>query len=138
MRHFLILVFVVSTGCGPSSPFDYVETSGKLTYDDGSPIPSRSIILLFAAQDAPTVEGAHPRPARANVNEQGEFECVTSYKYGDGLIPGRHKVSIEQATDQKGQLLVPKDYASMTTTPIMVDTKDAPFEIKVPKPKRKQ
>jgi hypothetical protein len=138
MRYFLFLVLVVIVGCGPSSPFDYVETSGKLSYDDGSPIPSRSIKLMFEAQDAPTVEGAHPRPAVANVNEQGEFECVTSYKYGDGLIPGRHKVSIEQATDQKGQLLVPKEYASIATTPIVVDTKDAPFDIKVPKPKRKQ
>jgi len=138
MRFFLILACCVSVGCGSRSPYSYVKASGKLAYEDGSPIPSRSIRLQFAAQDAPTVEGAHPRPAVANVNEQGEFDCVTSYKYGDGLIPGTHKVAIEQAVDQKGQLLVPKEYTSIATTPLVIDTADAPFEIKVPKPKEKR
>jgi hypothetical protein len=91
--------------------------------------------LHFDAQDAPVVENAHPRPAVANVNEKGEFDCVTSYKYGDGLIPGKHKVAIEQALDRDGKLLVPKEYTSIATTPLVVDTNDSPLEIKVPKPK---
>jgi hypothetical protein len=132
---FLILSACACAGCGPSSPFDYVKTGGKLTYEDGSPIPSGSIRLQFAAQDAPRVEGAHPRPAIANVNDKGEFDCVTSYKYGDGLIPGKHKVAIEQATDPNGKLLVPKKYTSIASTPLLVDTADSPLEIKVPKPK---
>lgn len=135
MRLISILVCCAFVGCGSQSPFDYVKASGKLTYEDGTPIPAKSIRLQFAAQDAPQIEGAHPRPAIANVNEAGEFDCVTSYKYGDGLIPGKHKVSVEQATDKAGQLLVPKEYASIGTTPLVVDTADAPLEIKVPKPK---
>ena len=135
MRLFLIVFCAVCIGCGPHSPFDYVKTSGKITYEDGSAIPSGSIRLQFAAQDAPAVEGAHPRPAIANVNDKGEFDCVTSYKYGDGLIPGKHKVAVQQATEQKGQLLVPKEYTSVATTPLLVDTANSPLEIKVPKPK---
>jgi hypothetical protein len=135
MRLLLILACCVCLGCGPRSPFKYVKASGKLTYEDGSVIPSRIIRLQFASQDAPAVEGAHPRPAIANVSEQGEFDCVTSYKYGDGLIPGKHKVAVEQATDAKGQLLVPKEYTSIATTPLLVDTANSPLEIKVPKPK---
>jgi hypothetical protein len=122
-------------GCGSGSPFDYVEANGKVTYEDGTPIPSSSIRLQFSAQDAPAVEGAHPRPAVANVDAEGEFPCVTSYKYGDGLISGKHKVAIQQATDQGGKLIVPKEYTNIATTPLVVDTADAPFHIKVPKPR---
>jgi hypothetical protein len=108
--------------------------SGRVTYEDGTPIPSGGYRLHFSALDAPSVEGAHPRPGVAEVNEKGAFDCVTSYKYGDGLIPGRHKVAIQQVTDKNGRLLVPKEFTNVATTPVTVDTTDAPFDIKVPKP----
>lgn len=135
MRFLLFLVCGLALGCGSGSPYSYVKTAGKVSYDDGTPIPSGSLRLQFAAQDAPAVEGAHPRPAIANVNAQGEFDCVTSYKYGDGLIRGKHKVAIEQAADSKGKPLVPKEYTSMASTPLLVDTDTLPFDIRVPKPK---
>jgi hypothetical protein len=134
-----VLAVVVSLsclGCGSGSPFKYVKASGKISYEDGSPLPN--VRLLFDAQDAPAVEGAHPRPAVANVNGQGEFECVTSYKYGDGLIPGKHKVAIDAGGNIVGKAPVPKEYLSMATTPLMVDTTNLPLEIKVPKPKVKR
>jgi hypothetical protein len=134
MRFLLLFWCLFCLGCGASSPYDYVKASGRITYDDGTAIPSGGIRLHFAAQDAPTVEGAHPRRAIANVNEKGEFDCVTSYKYGDGLIPGRHKVAVQEATGANGELLVPSKFTSIATTPLMVDTNDAPFDIKVPKP----
>jgi hypothetical protein len=134
-RFMLLWPCLLCLGCGPRSPFDYVQVSGRITYDDGTPIPSGGIRLHFAAQDAPTVENAHPRRAIANVNDKGEFECVTSYKYCDGLIPGRHKVAVLEATDAAGKLLVPAAYTSISTTPLVVDTEEAPFDIKVPKPK---
>jgi hypothetical protein len=90
--------------------------------------------LLFTALDAPKVEGAFPRPAVAEVNDKGEFTCVTSYKYCDGVIPGRHKVVFDQVKDKTGKNLIPKEYTSITTTPLVVDTEQLPFEIKIPKP----
>lgn len=135
MRPLLTIAGLLCIGCGPSSPFDYVKVNGTILYDDGTPIPASAIRLQFAAQDAPPVEGAHPRPAVANVNSKGEFDCVTSYKYGDGLIPGKHKVAVQQATGKSGELLVPKEFTSIATTPLLVDTDDAPLEMKVPKPK---
>ncbi len=135
MRFVFYLALCGLLGCGSNSPYSYVKASGKLTYEDGTPLPSGGIRLQFAAQDAPQITNAHPRPAVANVSDKGEFDCVTSYKYGDGLIPGKHKVAIEQAADGKGQLLVPKDYTSIATTPIIVDTASTPFDIKVPRPK---
>jgi hypothetical protein len=77
----------------------------------------------------------HPRPGMASVDTQGVFERATSLKYGDGLIPGKHKVAIFYATDAKGKYLVPKEYTHLSTTPLVVDTGDGTIEIKVPKPK---
>lgn len=134
MRTLLLFSCLVCFGCGPKSPFEYVEASGRIAYEDGSLIPSGGLRLLFSAQDAPPIEGAHPRPGVADVNDKGEFACVTSYKYCDGLVPGRHKVAIQQVKDKEGRLLVPNEFTSIATTPLMVDTKDAPFDIKVPRP----
>ena len=122
-------------GCGSGSPYDYVKVNGKIAYEDGSPIPVNNLRLRFVAEDAPTVAGAHPRAAFAVVNAQGTFDCVTSYKYGDGLISGRHKVSVDVEGLPKDKLVIPKEFTSSATTPIEVDTANSPFDIKVPKPK---
>lgn len=125
-------------GCGDGNPFAYVPVSGKLTYEDGTPIPAGSIRLQFFVQDIAPINGAYPRPAAADVDQTGAFSCVTSYKYGDGLSPGKHKVSIDYATDAKGKLLVPKEYTHGGTTPLIVeiteDSAETPLEIKVPRP----
>lgn len=123
-------------GCGSNSPFTYQKVSGIITYDDGSAIPGNGLILRFAAQDAPKLEGAFPRPAFARTNAQGEFDCVTSYKYGDGLIPGKHKVAIEPQGSLDAAPPVPKEYLSVSTTPLVIDTAESPLTIKVPKPKK--
>jgi hypothetical protein len=135
MRALLLIPCLACLGCGSGSPYEYVESSGKVAYEDGTTIPSGGFRLLFSALDAPPVEGAHPRPGVAEVDGKGEFECVTSYKYGDGLVPGRHKVAFQEVKDKQGRLLVPKEFTNVSTTPLTVDTKDAPFDIKVPKPK---
>jgi hypothetical protein len=91
--------------------------------------------LSFVAQDVAAVGDAYPRPGMAIVDAEGAFDCVTSYKYGDGLIPGKHKVVIQSVAEQSGKPVVPKEFLSAETTPLTVDTHDAPFEIKVPRPK---
>jgi hypothetical protein len=110
-----------------------VPVQGRLTYEDGSLIPAGGIVLRFIAEDAKSVGNNRPRPAAANVSAEGVFDCVTSYKYGDGLIPGKHRVTLNYATDEKGNLLVPKEY-TLADSPLIIDTADAPLHIKVPKP----
>ena len=130
----LLLVCVLCIGCGSGGPFDYVRVSGKITYDDGTPIPG-GCRLAFVAQDAAPVGNSYPRPGMANVDGEGKFDCATSYKYGDGLIPGKHKVVIQNVSEQSGKPAVPKEFTNEATTTLIVDTHDAPFDLKVPKPK---
>lgn len=138
MRITIALICCCSAiGCGSGGPYDYEKVSGKITYDDGTAIPGGGLRLRFVAQEAPQVENAFPRPAFANVDSNGEFENVTSHKFGDGLIPGKHKVAIEKEGMPDARAPVPKEYLSINTSPLTVDTADAPFHIKVPKPKGK-
>lgn len=127
---------LVSLGCGSSGPFEYMPVHGTLTYDDGTPLPAGGVVLQFYSQDAQPVDGMHPRPGSADVDAQGVFASATSGgKYGNGLTPGKHKVAIFYATDAKGKLLVPKEYTTLATTPLVVDTgDDGNIEIKVPRP----
>jgi len=129
-----IFCLTICLGCGSNAPFDYVPVAGKLTYEDGSLIPASGIVLEFMTLDVGPNKESHPRPGSSKLNKQGEFTCATSYKYGDGLVPGKHKVAIYYATDKKGKLLIPKEYTHIATTPLTIDTGETPFDIKVPKP----
>ncbi len=128
------LLVAVCIGCGSSAPFEYIPVSGQLTYEDGSSIPAPGMKLQFEPLDAPVVEGFHARTATANLNAEGKFNEATSYKFGDGLIPGKHKVAIGYANDKAGKLLVPMSATNLGSTEIIVDTANLPLEIKVPKP----
>jgi hypothetical protein len=130
----LSALVVLVSGCGSGGPFKYVRASGKISYDDGSAIPG-GCRLIFSSMDVAPVGTAHPRPGMANVDAEGKFNEVTSYKFGDGLVPGKHKVVIQAANERDGKPLVPKEYISAETTPLIVDTADSPFDLKVPKPK---
>ena len=121
-------------GCSDAGPFEYIPVHGKVSYEDGTLIPAAGIVLQFQSQDAKPVGDLHPRPAMASVDASGNFANATSLKYGDGLIPGKHKVALFYATDAKGKLLVPKEYTHLGTTPLVVETGDGDIEIKVPKP----
>ena len=126
--------FVPFVGCSSDTPFNYVKASGKVSYEDGSPIGKGGFRLQFIAVDREPVDGFHPRPGLANVDANGNFDSVTSHKYGDGLLRGKHRVAILSATGQAGQALVPKDYTHAKTTPLVIDTAEMPLHIKVPKP----
>jgi hypothetical protein len=134
LRITLLMLFAAAAGCGSSGPFSYTPVDGRVTYEDGSPIPAKGLMLQFQSLDAKPVGNMHPRPATAGVDENGVFASATSLKYADGLIPGKHKVAIYYATDAKGNLLVPAEYTHLGTTPLVADTATLPLDIKVPKP----
>jgi hypothetical protein len=91
LRCFLLLVPVclLMTGCGRSGP-EVVPVEGKVTYGGG--IWPRAGMLYFTPVE-PAV-GFPNRPAWAEFAADGSFRA-TSFKPGDGLVPGRYQVAVE-------------------------------------------
>ena len=127
---------LLAAGCSRNGdPFSYVNASGRVSYDDGSLIPAPTLVLYFLPQTA-AVGNAHPRVGWCNVDTKtGEFRNATTHAPHDGLVRGKHKVTI--TGPDKLPLptnLVPAEYGDFKTTPLEVDTDNLPFVIKVAKP----
>ncbi len=130
-------VLCLLAGCGGGDPFSYVKVSGKVTYDDGSRIAAPEIKLTFYPLAPPADSKTYPRPGAAVVNvATGEFSSVTSHSPGDGLVRGKHKVTLcgprHQALPED---LVPAEYFNRDKTPLEVDTDHWLGVLKVHKPK---
>ena len=126
-------------GCGPPEPFTHVQISGKVTYEDGTPIEADRVRIIFHPQTPPVDQKTHPRPGETDLEKDGSFSNVTSHKFGDGVVVGEHKVTLIPLDDQERELkVIPRKYMRLDETPIMIDTADyseeTPIEIKVPKP----
>ena len=118
-------------GCGgTSSPFTFVPVTGKVTYEDGSPIPGGGFRIYFHSLEPPK-DGMHVRPGIGSTAADGTFKDITSYKFADGLAYGKYKVSL--ATDATK---VPKDYTTPDKTPLTIEVTESGqvLDIKVPKP----
>lgn len=81
----------------------------------------------------PKGEDIHPPSAEAFPDEQGAYSEINSPIRGGGMVRGEQKVVIVYR-DVVASQHVPKEYTSPKTTPLVVDTDDAPFDIKVPRP----
>ncbi len=128
------LFALLLAGCGGGDPFTYAKVSGKVTYEDGSVIPY-GVMLQFHPQREPLDEKTHPRVGTAEVDPKtGEFSSVTSYQPNDGLVRGRHKVTIISLGGMIPPDIVPEEYTDVTRTPLEVDTAEQPFHLKVRKP----
>jgi hypothetical protein len=130
-----ILAFLA--GCDRSgNPFKSVPVSGKVTYDDGSLIPVPGIKIFFHSLE-PAQNGMHPRPATVGVGPDGTFKDVTTYKYADGLVLGKHKVSLVCEENGKLTKKIPREYAVPALTPLNIEVTESGqvLQIKVPKPK---
>ncbi len=134
----LLAVVVLVAGCS-KEPFPYVKVSGRVNYEDGTVIPAPRVKVTFVSQAPPLDGKTVPRPGVAEIEQAtGTFQTVTSHTYGDGIVRGEHKVLVEALSSTNVRLpLVPPEYANVAKTPLHVNTKDSPFEIKVPKPKAK-
>ena len=130
----VVALLALSLGCGSSEPFQYVPAKGRVIYENGSPVPLGGARLLFFVQDVGASGEAVPRPALANLNAQGEFDVVTSHKYGDGLIPGKHKVVIQADAVRDGNQIFPDACTNVLFLFLFFDTAELPLVIKVPKP----
>lgn len=135
LHHALIvlatLACVFSLGCGSGAPFSYKKVSGRVVFDDGVPVTRGKVI--FDPQSSPVGE-AHPRAGAADLDSEGRFSEATTFKPGDGIVAGKHKVAIMFTEGSDGKASVDPIYANVATTPVEVDTADLPFEIVVKRP----
>jgi hypothetical protein len=124
---------VVLGGCN-HEPFEYVKVKGKVTYEDGTLIPAKRLVVKFISQTPSQSPALTPRPGDAYPDPKtGIFESVTSHNPGDGIVAGEHKVLIFG-----GGSGVPEDYTRVETTPLKVNASDSPFELKIKKPSSDQ
>lgn len=130
----VLLTVVVVGGCS-REPFKFVPASGRLTYEDGTPLPTEGGLRVIFSPTAPPVDGEmYPPSSAAFPDADGNFSRVSSSRPGGGLVRGEHKVAVlYQDIDSKR--FVPREYISPKTTPLTVNTDDAPFEIRIPRPK---
>jgi hypothetical protein len=124
------LMIVAFSGCGNKEPFDLVKVRGKVTYEDGSTIPAGRIIVRFISQTKSRDPKIVPRPGQTQVDAKtGAFEYVTTHEFGDGIVVGEHKVILAPASSA-----IPEEYTKVETTPLTVNSKDSPFDLKIKKP----
>lgn len=129
-------IICVCIGCGQGDPWSPVQVTGKVTYEDGTAIPVGGLKLYFVPQTPPIDGKIFPRQGIAVVGSDGTFDTATTYKYGDGVIPGKHKVAAV-AYAQDGRRLspdIPAIYTKASSTPLEIDTGDSPLHIKIRKP----
>ena len=133
----ILLAASAVLGCGgDGDPFSYVRVTGKVTYEDGSLIPAQELILNFVSETPPLDAKTYPRAGMVPVDPAtGKFGVPSTHKANDGVVRGKHKVTITTVNQQPlSPKLVPKEYADDKTTPLEVDTAQPFFELKVRKP----
>lgn len=129
----MLVLACLTVGCGSSGkPFDIVPVEGKVTYEDGTPIPG--VYVQFVPQTPALDPKTHPRPGVAEIADDGTIEDVTTYEYGDGIVPGEHKVIVKPGKSKEQRNSVSPKYNNVRTTPLTVNTADIPFDIKIEKP----
>jgi hypothetical protein len=117
-------------GCGSGEPFDMLPVSGKVTYEDGSPISAARIEVTFEPQVEPIDQKTHARHGVAEVNvKDGTFSKAASRKPGDGLVVGRHKVRVFSYDKQEK-----RSECQVTPSEIEVGPESTEFHFKVQKP----
>ncbi len=91
-----VVWLVTASGCGSNEPFSYRKVTGTVKYDDESLIQAARLEVAFHPLIPPKDPKTHPRPGVAEVDlATGTINEVTSHKYGDGVVAGEHKVTVQ-------------------------------------------
>ena len=106
----LALLGLVVTGCGKSNLPQTIQVSGTVSFAGGiCPGPGR---IRFLPVD---ISPNRPRrPGRATFDSDGAFH-TTSFRSGDGLVPGTYRVQlecweVEPANGMPGVSFLPADF----------------------------
>jgi len=83
------LLLFAAGGCGSGNKLPLVPVGGKVTFAGGACPAAGTVTFTPIEVDA----GLPRRPGSGTFYNDGAF-VVTSFKKGDGLVPGRYKVTI--------------------------------------------
>ena len=102
----LALLLLPLSGCGPDRPATY-PVKGKVTFPDGSPVTAGMVVFELIIDD---LTKAHN--ARGKILEDGSYFLTTFDEEGDGAVPGRHRVIVQEpypeADVDEGELVPPR------------------------------
>ena len=96
-----LIACLLVTGCGESS--GTVRVTGRVTFDGQS--PPAPCVVLFAPLDA----NARVRPGSATCSSNGSFSA-SSFRAGDGLLPGRYQVRVRCIKDWGDENTLPTSF----------------------------
>jgi hypothetical protein len=128
LKYYFLFVLLCIAICGCNNGF--IPVHGKVTFEDGSPLPQGGIAFSTATF-----------MASGKIQPDGTY-TLTSLKPGDGLPSGNYTVTIsasETDSSERTIYLVDPVFGDVTTTPLTADvsTNQKGFDFKVSKPKTK-
>jgi hypothetical protein len=133
----LVTVLVLLAGCS-DTPYKIVPIHGKVTYKDGALIPADTIYVRFYPQVESLSGKVHPRPGSTELDtKDGTFALVSTAEYGDGVIVGKHKVTVTVGDESPtGAGSIPAIYADPATTLLEIEVtgRNQEFVLEIEKP----
>lgn len=121
----LIVVSVVCVaGCGGRTTH---QVTGKVQYQDGSPISGGIRVIRLEPADDTTAEIR--KVASGMIEPDGSFEMFTR-KPGDGVIAGKYRVTLTvMDKPMGGKMLIPQKYTTTDSTPFEIVVDDDKSEL---------
>jgi len=90
LRGFIVANLALCLGCGSSGP-RCVSVSGTVTLDGGK-VPGPGFIYFTMTESG---EAGIVRPGTTEFDANGYYSNVTTFKSGDGLMPGKYQLRVD-------------------------------------------
>jgi len=90
----VLIIAVLAAGCGSSDNVTVYPVKGKITFNGKPLVGTGAISLIPTGNQAGAAAGGE-------ITEDGTYE-LTTYKPGDGSMPGEFRVVIHQVVFQEG------------------------------------
>jgi hypothetical protein len=118
-------------------PFQLVEVSGRVTYEDGAPLDCDDLFIAFHPSHERRDARTYPRTAHARVDsETGTFRVVDEGRLFGGVVAGPHRVTLHVGPPGRIPPHVAEPiYEDVQTTPLRFEVDGrSPIHVEVQRP----